>query len=235
MKNLVLIVGVPRSGTTWLWSLLDSHPETVGITIEHIHPDISSRNIKGNLVRCETGCFVTDSIEFAEHRLTQVSMRNPGKFLVEKSPTHMIVMGKILKAMPEVMVLHIVRDPRAVINSMLATEFYSSVNVDDSIKQYEDHMKPFLPFVDHKNVYTLKYEELLYDPNFIIENLCEIIGLDPGHTNKMITENFGKSKIQKPGIFRRGEACSYKKELKPEQIKYIENRLGFYIDKWEYR
>ena len=39
---LIFIIGAPRSGTTWLWGLLTSHPDVVPLVREDFNPSVSS-------------------------------------------------------------------------------------------------------------------------------------------------------------------------------------------------
>lgn len=56
-SKLIFIVGVPRSGTTWLWGLLTSHPDVAPIVREDFDPDNPSV-IDGKRVTSETGAFI---------------------------------------------------------------------------------------------------------------------------------------------------------------------------------
>ena len=113
-------------------------------------------------------------------------LKNNKRVWVEKTPENIFLLKYFLESFPESKVIHIIRDPRDVILSLmnrgldklLATEVWLS-----SVASIQ-------PFLDKKNVYEIKYEELVLEPVQALNKLCEFIGVPyqsamiSGDTNK---------------------------------------------------
>lgn len=133
-RNLVLLVGCPRSGTTWLQRLLAEHPLVSTGQESHVFKYLVPmlRRWRGDLARAGErpsglACFL-DEEEFERilrdftKTLLQplVGTLRPGELFVEKTPSHARILPEIREILPRVRVVHMVRDPRDVVASLLA-------------------------------------------------------------------------------------------------------------------
>lgn len=136
--NLVFLVGAPRSGTTWLQRLLASHPRVqtgqesrvfdayLGRHLRTWDAEVERRTRPGLAARPGVGLGaylrredVVDSLRFTVAKMTAAAGLQPGEVFLEKSPGHAQFLPEIRAVFPEARFIHIHRDPRDVIGSIL--------------------------------------------------------------------------------------------------------------------
>jgi protein-tyrosine sulfotransferase len=126
-SRLIFVGGSPRSGTTLLQNMLDSHPEIIGAP-EFLHlTDIVRlrRALHGSIGtgRISSYCSETsvDALvrEMIMSFLLPLWNRSGRTYLSEKTPENVLVFSELIGLFPESRFLHIVRDPRAIVASML--------------------------------------------------------------------------------------------------------------------
>ena len=132
--NLILIVGSPRSGTTWLQRLLASHPAVrtgqESNVFQHIVEQL--RHFRRNLTPEHRGgqglaCYFTEEDFCRIQKSFLITLLQPmvgslqaGALFVDKTPAHDRYIPEIVEFFPKVRIIHILRDPRDVVASMLA-------------------------------------------------------------------------------------------------------------------
>lgn len=200
----VFIVGVPRSGTTMLWSILLRHEEFKGTkeitswntetSIFHKFPRILEGYFKpdvwpfwheyfvgdrGTFERWMIGCMKSFILLAAEAR--------QAKRPLEKTPNHLENLDVIEKAFPNAKVIHISRHPLDVFASMRKRSFISPPKFDPWLRvsaaqfayDYDRKIKKI-----HQNNCSLKilhvrYEDITEDSEGIIMNICNFLEIDP--------------------------------------------------------
>lgn len=134
--NMVFVVGCPRSGTTWLQRLLSSHPRILTgqesqVFEVNIAPQLRDwkkmRNpqIRGGGIGLP--CYLTEE-RFLQilkiYLLTllepMVEQLNPDELFLEKTPAHGLFLPEIFESLPGTRVIHLLRDARDVVSSLLA-------------------------------------------------------------------------------------------------------------------
>lgn len=135
--DLIFLVGCPRSGTTWLQRLLASHPRIrtgqeshlfdfyIGPQL-HRWADAMAHAATGR-GGVGIGCYLEEERFLAATRAYMLQllapMREalaPGELFLEKSPAHALYLPEIRRLLPEARVIHLVRDARDVVASLLA-------------------------------------------------------------------------------------------------------------------
>lgn len=136
-KNLLFIVGCPRSGTTWLQRLVAAHPqiqtgqesrlfEYIGTQFRFWRQDLASVVQIG---RGGTGlaCYLDEQEFLAIQKNYLASLLGPmlkdlppGRIFLEKTPGHALFVPEIIKLLPAAKIIHLIRDPRDVVASHLA-------------------------------------------------------------------------------------------------------------------
>lgn len=139
--NLVFIVGAPRSGTTWLQRLLASHPQVrtgqeSKLFVSYLGPQLRAWHrelTRESDTRAASGRGgVGLSCYFEEENFLPI-LRNymlqllepmirglaPGELFLEKTPSHALYIPEIKELLPESRIIHIRRDARDVVASLL--------------------------------------------------------------------------------------------------------------------
>lgn len=133
-RTLVFVIGAPRSGTTWIQLLLAQHRGVATTQETHLferylaHLDEAWRRERALEVERDIGLrpllsedgFHTLCRGFAEGVLRRIEGEEEGKrVIVEKTPGHALSAPFIHALFPEAHFVHVIRDPRAVVSSLL--------------------------------------------------------------------------------------------------------------------
>ncbi len=221
----ILITGAWRSGTTLLSRIINSHPD-VFITFDTVHflrfsygkydpiceyknvyclvSDIASR-LKGRYAielnldevmkkMVEPYCYSSIYDAVMSHLFLNEGTK---KIWGEKTNLAWRNIPQFYEMYPQGRVIHIVRDPRAVLASWKKYTRAPGYDYLDSIVNCYDSMDKALKY---KNEYSEKayvlitYEDLVMNPFEAIKDMCDVIGLQ--FTERMLdtslfTDNFG--------------------------------------------
>ncbi len=195
--NLIFVGGVARSGTTLVQNVLDSHPQICGLpeffmtgpiaTVRaHFHrliaegmiSDICDREEVDQRVRAFLESFLLPHAR-AEHR-----------YVSEKTPANLFVFHILLDLFPEAKFVLVVRDPRAVMHSLLQV----ASEARRLSRPIEPYLKSFRASIEYSRrgyavgwaaidkaqgrIFTVKYEELVTDPVPVTRAMCDYLELE---------------------------------------------------------
>jgi len=189
----VFIVGIPRSGTTWLLSILSQHPDFLAITPEML-------GIKANHPTMETGLFIKG---FPDSEILRRWNKLPDdRILVEKTPAHIAEADRIKKLLgARIILIH--RNRLDVICSMLKPNpFWTG-----SPKTFDAAIKIYNKFnVQVSADYTVSYEDLWANPVDESKRLFAFLGVSTSSTRDIVTvTNLGKSlPLKLKSVFDKG-------------------------------
>jgi hypothetical protein len=136
-EDLVFLVGCPRSGTTWLQRLIASHPavhtgQESHLFDFHVGPQLrrwesiagAAADLRGGI---GMGCYLTREEFRGAVRRYMLDLLRPmreqlraGELFLEKTPEHGLFIREIVEMLPAARFISMVRDPRAVVASLLA-------------------------------------------------------------------------------------------------------------------
>jgi protein-tyrosine sulfotransferase len=210
--GFVFVGGAPRSGTTLVQNILDSHPEVLGGP-EFLHlPDIvllrnrlQSSVDKGWIdLYCSSADVDHEVRMFVERLLRPLADRHGTRVLSEKTPENVLVFPELLALFPAARLVHLVRDPRAVVASLLGVARRARQagrrppSKARSLESAVAHTRRCLvagfasSSRDGDRVLTVRYEDLVAAPVRETRRLCSFIGLDwreemlqPGRTTHL--------------------------------------------------
>jgi len=197
-NRLIFLGGAPRSGTTLLQNMLDCHPEILGGP-EFLHiPDIVNLRDKLHDSVSRGWISLICSADEVDKRIRSLindfllpfADKHGGQYLSEKTPENILVFSKLIELFPDSRFIHIVRDPRAVVASLLA--------VGDKARQKGEKPAPFAANLNSAIAYvrrcmdagfkakreapekvrTIVYEQLVRDPVGESQGLCRFLGID---------------------------------------------------------
>jgi hypothetical protein len=225
-----IIAGAPRAGTTWLYHLLDCHPE-----IAMAKP-----------VRPEPKFFLNDEIYgkgMAHYASTWFEPLPRGRLLGEKSTNYLesaVAASRIAKDLPGIKLVFILRDPvsRAwsnyrwtVMNQMESRDFLVALKQENGQPTalpphlryarpydyfarglYHRMLKPYFELFPREDILCLFYEDIERNPDRLVSDLHDFLGvavrLEDGHALGVI--NPASDKSQMPANARAWLAERYK-------------------------
>jgi len=161
----VLIVGMPRSGTSLTEQILASHPSAFGAgELTYWHSASAKLRAAGNL---DDGLIRQLGVGY-ERLLTEVSAGSAR--VVDKMPTNFLELGLILSASPGTRVIHMQRDPIDTCLSIYFQDFRSTLAYANDLEdlahfygQYHRLMRHWQSIVPASAMLEVPYEGLVED------------------------------------------------------------------------
>ena len=203
-ERFIFVGGAARSGTTLVQNMLDSHPDICGAPEFHHVPDIISLRKKMHVsidrkfidLICSYDDVDRHICSLIEAILYPLADRHGCRFLSEKTPNNVLVFPELMNLFPVARFIHVVRDPRAIIASMLQVgkrakqknwqtqEFTHSVGAAvEYVRRCQQ--TGFTSFeLAPERVFELKYERLVSDPENETRRICKFLGIE--WSNRML-------------------------------------------------
>ena len=200
----ILITGVWRSGTTLVSRILNNHPD-LAVTYDTVHfmrfsfnkynPIHKKKNViklindtrkrllkRYDLNICEKDVLKIINGKYTYQRIYDALMQvfllksNKKNTWGEKTNLVWTKIPNFFKMYPKGRVLHIVRDPRAVLFSWKKFTQANGNDYLDSILNCYDSMSKALLYKNiykHKSYKLITYEELVSNPSLIVKSVCK--------------------------------------------------------------
>jgi hypothetical protein len=195
--RLVFVGGVPRCGTTLLQHVLDSHPAVFGgpefdVTLGIV--DTWRRTVMAHetgriRAYCSREQIDAAYVRLIEDLLLPAAAANGAELVSEKTPSNVLVFADLLELFPKGRAIHMVRDPRAVVSSMLKVgarcrvrgvrvpaivqDTQSAVRHATNALAAGSRAEQLFP----ERVLTLTYEALVTDPETTARRVCAFLGV----------------------------------------------------------
>jgi tetratricopeptide (TPR) repeat protein len=180
-RRLAILCGHPRSGTTLLEQVLDSHPEIVTAEETHILHDEAYLPLTRGFAASTSVAQVLDAVSPDQlrqsresyFRLTElfIQRRIEGRLLVDKNPALNVLIPAVVRLFPEARLLVALRDPRDVCLSCfmqylpLNPVASAYLTLEGTVRQYGSVMgfwRALLPRL--KNPWLeVRYEKMIED------------------------------------------------------------------------
>jgi hypothetical protein len=264
-KRLIFLIGAPRSGTTWLQLMLASASEVASANETHLFTNYMQSLFRGwdrlrdsarevglhHLVTEDQ--YLSSVRDFAARALAAIAARKPdARVILEKTPGHAFAWRDIARIFPDAHFLHLVRDPRAVIASLLAAkkEWESGdwvpARVTSACEFWRQHVTAATPAKATGRYHEVRYEDLREPAT--LRRVFAFLGVDRSETEcDSIISSYTIDKLRKSeaiapwslaeepkAFFRRGETESWRTELSPAAIATIEASLGKLMETYRY-
>ena len=162
----IFILGMPRSGTSLVHQILDSHSKVHGAGELNYLNQAVFPFIKANNNLDKNGFSNKDLINIRNKYLDSIRNLNVNEdFIVDKMPINFRYTGFILSAIPEAKIIHIKRDSMATCWSIYKYFFtgnaysFNQQDIADYYGFYKDIMKFWSRLFPNK-IYSLNYENL---------------------------------------------------------------------------
>jgi tetratricopeptide (TPR) repeat protein len=187
----ILIVGMPRSGTTLTEQIVSSHPMVHGAgelgTVSGLvavagEPGLDIRRDKENLLSLTGEQALRHAEAYLERSRSLVDANET--FVTNKLPHNFQQLGLFGLLFPQAPIIHIKRDPRDNLLSIYAQDFggfhdyaYDLKTLGMYYRLYErlmDHWREVIP----NPIYELQYEDLVADLPGKTADLAQFVGVD---------------------------------------------------------
>jgi tetratricopeptide (TPR) repeat protein len=133
-RRLALLGGHPRSGTTLLEQVLDSHPDIVSaeeteIFVDECYPQLTRGQPPNSLMLSVLEAAANGTLQAARaayFRSMDLSLGQPvnGRMLIDKNPSYTFLIPALVRVFPEIKLLIALRDPRDVVLSCFMQPFF---------------------------------------------------------------------------------------------------------------
>jgi LPS sulfotransferase NodH len=203
-KNMVFLVGCPRSGTTWLQKLLASHPKIRSGEESHFFSlyagpqlrswkDQKTRHLSGG-----KGHAAGPQAYFREEEFLAI-LKNyvagllkpiinglpPDELFLEKTPSHALYIPEIKELLPDSRFIHLIRDCRDVVVSLrIASRSWGASWAPNGAKaaaamwvQHVEAVKSAAQNLSSHEFREIRYEELWKSPRDTLQSLEEFLGI----------------------------------------------------------
>jgi hypothetical protein len=203
-RGPIFIVGMPRSGTTLLRSMLSVHPQIVVSRETHFLPkwwkryrhldlnnidnfeafweDFSASDRFPKVVAdpplVKEQILASNQIDlktiFTSIMQVLASTMNKPRW-VEKTPTHYKYLHLLLDWYPQARIIWMLRDPRAVVTSTI--DRWHNKTVEDCAAKWSESVLSFQEqWSEDERVQIVKYEELVLNTELQMRKLCDFLG-----------------------------------------------------------
>jgi hypothetical protein len=258
----IFIVGSPRSGTTLLRRILDRHPALAICGETHFHrlvylrrkafgdlSDLANRRrliteyISSRQIR-RAGL---DTAEFVE-RLSREATSYRAMFSAilsyyaeihgkrrcgEKTPQHAFFLETLCEWFPNAVILHMIRDPRAVVASLQRAE-WSPGSVVTNARTWLKHNRAARLFRDRTGYLEVRYEALVTEPLTELRRVCALIGEEYSPLMQQPEVAEGEPTRRSQAAVTSERLDIWRSELTAAQVAQIEWVLGPELESFGY-
>lgn len=253
-KRLIFVGGSPRSGTTLVQNILDSHPDICGgPELDNVHNIVGLRNtMLIALERGRTDLFMDKETlderiaAFIESFLLPYADRRQRRLVSEKTPWNVLAFSELLELFPAARLIFCVRDPRAVIGSMLKVGERAlskqhdhpafTVDLDTAIGTVQQCNDAGFKVVPHERVFVAQYEQIVSQPEPNMRRLCGFLGvpwnetiLHPErlkHEGDKTLDDVWYSRSDYYKAITAADMDKWKEQLSPENIRRINDAFA---------
>jgi tetratricopeptide (TPR) repeat protein len=182
----VLVVGMPRSGTTLTEQILSSHPLIEGAgelgDMRKLHDSIAHR---GRFQEVMTALTQGKCEELAARYLTELDRHSRTALrVVDKMPHNFLLLGFIALLFPKARIIHCRRDPMDNCVSCYTHRFNKAHGYSTDMKTLGLYYREYRRLMEHwrkvlpLKMFELDYEEMIADQATMSRRLIDFVGLE---------------------------------------------------------
>lgn len=185
----VLIVGMPRSGTSLVEQILASHPSFFGVgeraELTRIAYELSGRPAVASPLLADPSVLRRQSVERCAKRYLDMLRQSGGDAPVvsDKNPTNFLHLGLAWALLPEVRVIHCIRDPRDTGLSCYFHDFTGVLSFVHELGHIASYWRDYQRLMAHWRsvldlpVLDVVYEDMVADQQGQTRRMLEFVGL----------------------------------------------------------
>jgi hypothetical protein len=252
----IVIVGCQRSGSTMLGAMLGTHSKIVAIPEAQFFVDCMPDNadviadsndiessIKGHyrfkIWNYELPISYLGNAKYAKFfkwfiagYAQDIHKKKPDAW-VDHQPGHVKHIAKIKEFFPNVKVIHVLRDGRAVANSIIPLDWGPN-SINRAAYFWEQRVGYGLAvqrYLGEESCMTIRYEDIILDPQSSVKTLCNFLGFE--YEDSMLSasglkvpEFTVKQHSLVGGILSRERISGWQKELPKREVEIFEGLTG---------
>lgn len=236
----VIVYGAMRSGTTLFRLMADGHPsldcrDEADFLFDHLHQDETGAWILDRDALSRDKIYLRGSARFPENGRAEEGVVSVLAQLARGPENTVLIMlhrgiEKAREVLPDVPVIHILRDPRDVGRSSIGmgwagTAFHGVGHWIGTEEEWDLVAPDLLP----AQLTELRYESLIKEPEAELQRICEFIGVD--YTDQMMNYADG-STYSKPDV---SLIEQWRTKMSPKEVALVEYKLGEFLPSRGYR
>lgn len=243
MKNLIFLLGLPRSGTTLLQRVLSAHPEVASLAEPWVLLPLVTcfdaqitRSVYGHNVlekaivdlKVEAGRFQQQYDNHIRSFINEIytPVRGNKKYFLDKTPRYYLIAEELHRLFPDAKFIYLFRNPIDIYDSVIETWYegrlsklaFNYLDVTEGLN--------FLckPFEHNRNALKINYEDFCADSALAVGQICEYLEIE--YQPEILTQF---SQVKFTGMLgdpKQGELDKVTNLRKPQQpISAIRRRL----------
>ncbi|WP_316897967.1 sulfotransferase [Pseudodesulfovibrio indicus] len=242
----IFVVGCPRSGTSVLSLSMGLHPDlwvsaesnflvNVVNDAKAAHAQCTTRGPRHWLSKESVG--LEEYLQAHGLGINALYMsRSGGKRWVDQTPEYMLIARELAVTFPQARFLHLVRDGRDVVNSMINSGFpvewaNSFTKACQAWNRFTDAGVEFEGFVPER-ILRLHHEEIKADPESQFKRICAFLELD--YDESMI-QYYAKKKVVNSSFKQKGTTkSSWRKSWTQGQYDYFSKACSGNMQSFDY-
>lgn len=178
LRAPVFVLSAPRSGSTLLRVLLNSHSQLHSPHETHFRRiTVRFTTEPANQAMEAAGHNLADVEHILWDRLLHRELALSGKeFLVEKTPSNVFVWNRLATCWPDARFVFLIRHPYSIARSWHEGS-PEKRPMEEAVRHTREYMRTLEQARQHLSGHTLRYEDLTADPESSTRALCERLGL----------------------------------------------------------
>lgn len=186
-SKVILIVGMPRSGTSLVEQILGSHPKIEAGGEQVFFQDLLRENLNfynKNDFKKDFQNFDNLKREIGEKYLTKIKEINKNKIITDKLPFNFFYIGFFFSIFKNIKIINLNRDPMDNCFSIYKNYFPEDISFAYNQKELSDYYNSYKSLMDHwmhifkDKIFNLKYEDLINDQKSMIKKLLDYCDLE---------------------------------------------------------
>jgi tetratricopeptide (TPR) repeat protein len=256
-QSLAFLCGHPRSGTTLLEQVLDTHPEIVSVEesdnffMNALSPLLRAHSPLTDLLAVMDACHMDELLTARQNFFTSMTrcLGQPigARLLIDKNPSLTSLVPAIFRIFPEARFVAMIRDPRDVVLSCYMQSFVPVSSVSGNYLTLEDAAEEYAGVMGvwslarqplEGNICEVRYEDMVEDLKGNARRVLDFLGLEWSESimdydrharEKVVRSPTAEAVTEKVHTRAKNRWRNYEKHLEPvlETLRPCLKSLGY--------